>query len=166
MSLTTYSHCTSLCSYCRRYLDYATKAALGEDENFRWCLRPGCNNGQYHESGTDGPIFRCAACGFRLCVIHNSAWHEGYTCSEWDYKANTSLKQKEEEASVSTIQRTTKRCPGRNCGAPIEKNDGCDHMTCKSSQFSISEYVTYLISEQVGNADTNSVGSALQTSTP
>ncbi|KAG4035551.1 hypothetical protein MFRU_001g03200 [Monilinia fructicola] len=36
-----------------------------------------------------------------------------------------------EEASLNTIRQTTKRCPG--CSWPIEKNEGCDHMTCESS---------------------------------
>jgi len=39
-------------------------------------------------------------------------------------------KQREENASLATMQRTTKLCPGHGCQWPIEKNDGCDHMTC------------------------------------
>ncbi|KAK4148600.1 hypothetical protein C8A00DRAFT_19598, partial [Chaetomidium leptoderma] len=34
----------------------------------------------------------------------------------------------EEEASGRTVGSTTKPCPG--CSAPIEKNEGCAHMTC------------------------------------
>ncbi|KAL2265816.1 hypothetical protein VTJ83DRAFT_6916 [Remersonia thermophila] len=37
-------------------------------------------------------------------------------------------KKKEEEASEKTVKKTTKPCPG--CKAPIEKNNGCQHMTC------------------------------------
>jgi len=33
-------------------------------------------------------------------------------------------------ASLSLIEKTTKRCPRSACSAPIEKNNGCDHMTC------------------------------------
>ncbi|KAI9374733.1 hypothetical protein BJX61DRAFT_264988 [Aspergillus egyptiacus] len=35
---------------------------------------------------------------------------------------------REVELSVSMVEKTTKRCPG--CRWPIEKNEGCDHMTC------------------------------------
>ncbi|KAK3904105.1 hypothetical protein C8A05DRAFT_13984 [Staphylotrichum tortipilum] len=37
-------------------------------------------------------------------------------------------RKKEEEASARTVKSVTKPCPG--CKAPIQKNDGCAHMTC------------------------------------
>ncbi|KAL1839319.1 hypothetical protein VTJ49DRAFT_1647 [Mycothermus thermophilus] len=37
-------------------------------------------------------------------------------------------RKQEEEASAKTVNQTTKPCPG--CRAPIEKNQGCQHMTC------------------------------------
>ena len=38
-------------------------------------------------------------------------------------------RQKEESASTCLLQTRTKACPGA-CGWRIEKNAGCDHMTC------------------------------------
>ncbi len=38
-------------------------------------------------------------------------------------------RQKEEKLSLAKVQATTKQCPG--CQWPIEKNQGCAHMTCK-----------------------------------
>lgn len=38
-------------------------------------------------------------------------------------------RQMENELSIQTMKQTTKQCPG--CKWPIEKNKGCDHMTCK-----------------------------------
>ena len=104
---------------------------LSSLDSFRWCLRPGCKSGQIHETGTNGPLFRCHACGFRVCVIHNVPWHKGETCTEFDYRTMPGLKKAEEIASAKTIRKTTKTCPQRSCRAPIEKNRGCDHMTCK-----------------------------------
>ena len=34
-------------------------------------------------------------------------------------------------ASLAEIARIAKTCPGKNCGAAIQKNEGCDHMTCR-----------------------------------
>lgn len=39
-------------------------------------------------------------------------------------------RQQQEAAALQLINSTTKRCPG--CQWPIEKNQGCSHMTCKS----------------------------------
>lgn len=46
-------------------------------------------------------------------------------------KADIKRKMEEEAATLKMIKSTTKKCPGSNCGRPIEKNDGCAHMTCK-----------------------------------
>jgi hypothetical protein len=39
-------------------------------------------------------------------------------------------RQKEEKMSLEKVEATTKQCPG--CQWPIEKNEGCSHMTCKN----------------------------------
>lgn len=50
-------------------------------------------------------------------------------------KAKQAAKQKarDEAASLKMISSITKKCPGKGCGRPIEKNEGCAHMTCKPS---------------------------------
>ena len=61
-------------------------------------------------------------------------------------------------ASEAKIASTAKECPG--CKSKIEKDGGCDHMTCKSlpPQFNLKS--TYLLWEKAGNVTTNSAGSA------
>jgi IBR domain, a half RING-finger domain len=46
-------------------------------------------------------------------------------------KQKRAKRQQEDLASTTLLQANTKACPG-NCGWRIEKNDGCDHMTCWS----------------------------------
>lgn len=112
-----------------RYSRLAALAVLSEMDDFHRCLAPGCESGQIHETGEDGPIFTCYVCGFKACTTHQVAWHEGETCKEYEYRTDGSLKRAEEVATEQTKQRTTKTCP--KCASPIEKNDGCDHMTCE-----------------------------------
>ena len=124
----------------------SARSALNDCENFRWCLAPGCKSGQEHISGVEGNIFRCNACGFRVCIIHEKAgtWHEGETCEEYDYRVSgrqAKDQKRQEAASALKISETTKKCPGRGCAWKIEKNDGCDHMTCECQGVIFSAHV-------------------------
>lgn len=112
-----------------RYEGFEVRAALSKMPDFHWCLAPGCKGGQIHETGANGPIFRCNACGYRACVHHNQIWHDGETCEQFDYRISGRKARDEEAATAATIAKTTKKCT--KCQSPIEKNKGCDHMTCK-----------------------------------
>ncbi|KAF2692067.1 hypothetical protein K458DRAFT_286283 [Lentithecium fluviatile CBS 122367] len=121
-----------------KFDSYAVRAALGDDPNFRWCRAQGCNSGQVHLSGEDSNIFRCVACGHRVCVIHNDTFHEGETCQEFDYRTSGQKERdqrKQEEASERAIGKLTKKCPGKGCSFNIQKNGGCDHMTCSRCHY-------------------------------
>ncbi|KAF2205923.1 hypothetical protein GQ43DRAFT_361380 [Delitschia confertaspora ATCC 74209] len=108
-------------------------SALNSDPNFRWCSARNCQSGQIHISGVEGNIFTCVSCGHRVCVIHNNIWHEDETCEEYDYRTSGKKERdqnRQEAASAKKIKELTKKCPGKRCGWGIEKNEGCDHMTC------------------------------------
>lgn len=114
-----------------QYDTFATREALGQLVNFRWCRNPGCASGQEHD--TDGYILTCISCGHRTCTVHDVDWHEGETCDEYTHRVNgeKAREQKaQEEASMATINKFSKKCPGPGCAFNIQKNKGCDHMTC------------------------------------
>ena len=113
----------------KRYDQLTTRAALSLIPDFHWCLSPHCRSGQIHASRD--PIFTCSDCGFKQCIRHEEPWHEGETCREYDYRKSGRKKRDEDEKTRRTIARTTKKCPGKRCGTNIEKNSGCDHMTCE-----------------------------------
>lgn len=56
-------------------------------------------------------------------------------------------RQRENDLSIQKMKQTTKQCPG--CRWPIEKNKGCDHMTCKPGsyfpQFPLLSFLTLQI---------------------
>ncbi|KUJ11963.1 uncharacterized protein LY89DRAFT_653517 [Mollisia scopiformis] len=112
-----------------RYEELSFRSAVGADADFVWCPAPNCGFGQLHATGMEQPIVRCEKCGFRSCFRHGGVWHERLSCEEFEEMQRERVwkRQVEEEASMSTVEKTTKKCPG--CSWPIEKNAGCAHMT-------------------------------------
>ena len=109
---------------------------------FIWCLSPTCDSGQIHQDGDEAPIVTCAACGFKMCFTHQVAWHPEITCADYEaYRdaesANADFRTRlaqEEEKTAAALAKSTKPCP--KCGAKIQKDGGCEHMTCKSDRLS------------------------------
>lgn len=97
----------------------------------------------------------CEACGFEMCLRHQMAWHDNLTCAGYDRlssppppsssssspsssgspSSSSSSALSESALSKAWIDANTKRCPGKRCGIPVEKNEGCFHMTCRSCAF-------------------------------
>ncbi|KAJ4984141.1 E3 ubiquitin-protein ligase RNF19B [Stagonosporopsis vannaccii] len=110
----------------RKYERLSTNAALEAIPGFYWCLTRGCKSGHAIDPGSCK--LRCMRCKMTYCVEHRTSWHKGETCRQYEYRTNKQLKKQEENASKKWLNDKAKACPG--CRRPIEKADGCDHMTC------------------------------------
>jgi E3 ubiquitin-protein ligase RNF14 len=124
-----------------RFDELSMRSFLSADANFLYCLAEGCPSGQIHDTGAEGPIFRCAACGYRMCTAHDPVipFHENEVCTQYNERTEREKAEAEEadrvrfqqeEASAAEVGRSSVECPG--CGVQIQKTTGCDHMTCKS----------------------------------
>ncbi|KAM7208084.1 hypothetical protein V8F20_001630 [Naviculisporaceae sp. PSN 640] len=107
-----------------RYDELATRAALKDMPNFRWCLSTTCKSGQIDDASCTK--FKCKACKTSHCIHHNVPWHKGETCAEYDKRNKKRLK--DEKASEETIKKTSKKCP--ECKKAVHKYEGCNHITC------------------------------------
>jgi predicted RNA-binding Zn-ribbon protein involved in translation (DUF1610 family) len=116
------------------------RSFLSNDPSFFYCPAQGCSSGQIHDTTFEGNIFRCNACGFRVCTHHTPhvPFHENETCVQFDKRIARERAEREEEerkrreeeaASLAEVENSSVECPG--CGAHITKTAGCDHMTCK-----------------------------------
>jgi len=70
------------------------------------------------------PAMQCENCQSAFCFFHANAHPPYKSCSEY----SRSLARKEKE-TVAELKKISKNCP--RCNMPVEKDGGCDHMTCK-----------------------------------
>jgi hypothetical protein len=136
----------------KRFDELERRGIADKTPGWRWCLAPRCRAGQVHEPPAQvgesvsnlGPkrrswtkvkkseaahnICTCNECGAKACVDCDLPWHEGETCHDYQTRIKGEDFEKKEAASLKTIQKQCKQCPG--CKKNIQRNGGCDHMRC------------------------------------
>lgn len=117
------------------YDNLLTKKLNRSDPQYRECLAPDCPSGQIHAG--EGNVFVCTACGHHQCTVHNAPFHEDLTCEEYDAQRQSAYTE-DDFKSRREVAKTSVKCPGLHCGLDLEKEGGCDHVTCK--QYPASEY--------------------------
>ncbi|XP_008561029.1 E3 ubiquitin-protein ligase arih1 [Microplitis demolitor] len=107
-----------------KYQHLITNSYVESDKLLKWCKTPNCNHA-IKVSYIDFKPVSCH-CGRTFCFKCNEKWHDPILCDllrKW-------MKKVDEDAATSAwIGLNTKDCP--KCMAIIEKNGGCNHMTCR-----------------------------------
>mmetsp|Transcript_29925 Transcript_29925/g.45997 ORF Transcript_29925/g.45997 Transcript_29925/m.45997 type:complete len:1188 (-) Transcript_29925:232-3795(-) len=110
-------------SLCSTWNTAYTNAFIELDPSYRFCPGPDCHRvatvpleHQRYQTLT------CDCCDTSFCFKCGEKPHQPATCGDYaDFG-------KIMGSSTLWIRKHSKPCPG--CNAPIEKNDGCNHMTC------------------------------------
>ncbi|BEI86918.1 hypothetical protein CcaverHIS002_0702640 [Cutaneotrichosporon cavernicola] len=115
-----------------RYRDLLQAAYVQDSPSLRWCPHPGC---QYAIECSQAPprmlnqivpTVTCT-CGHDLCFgCGYPADHRPVLCKivkAWEKKCA------DDSETANWLNANTKECP--KCQSTIEKNGGCNHMTCK-----------------------------------
>ncbi|KAF8582786.1 hypothetical protein K439DRAFT_131801 [Ramaria rubella] len=106
-----------------KFFDTAFLTYINEHPTeFRYCPTPDCQ--LIYRPAEAGIVIRCFSCLARICAHCHVENHEGLTCEEHRYNqsGDESLNKRWKEAN------NVRGCP--ECTAPIEKIDGCNHITC------------------------------------
>ncbi|KAI1288003.1 E3 ubiquitin-protein ligase ariadne-1 [Halotydeus destructor] len=113
----------------RKYYKLIANNFVSFNKRLRWC--PGTECGNVVEildlSKATSTAAKCN-CGQTFCFSCGSEWHEPVMCKylkKWKHKCE----DKDNTETLNYIFSHTKDCP--NCKVVIEKNGGCNHMTCK-----------------------------------
>ncbi|XP_057341285.1 E3 ubiquitin-protein ligase arih1-like [Microplitis mediator] len=111
-----------------KYQHLITNSYVESDRLLKWCETPDCNHA-IKVSYVDFKPVTCH-CGRTFCFKCNKKWHDPILCDllrKW-------MKKVDEDAATSAwIGINTKDCP--QCLTIIEKNGGCNHMTCRKCRY-------------------------------
>jgi hypothetical protein len=91
-------------------------------KEFHYCPSPDCL--QIYRPGPKGTVVQCPSCLLRICTHCHVEAHDGFACVE----ADGGDKLFKEWAASHDV----KNCPG--CAIPIERDEGCHHVTCSQCQ--------------------------------
>ena len=97
---------------------------VANQDKVRNCLTPDCK--MVYAVNEDGQRFICSHCSVHICTTCHVQYHDGLTCEI--YKDMKLGGDKALENWMHKNSKKRKRCP--KCAAPIEKTDGCNHVTC------------------------------------
>lgn len=106
-----------------RYEKFLVSGFVEKTQSFRYC--PGVNCGRV-AVGSGISKIHCI-CGLDYCFLCGEQAHDPCSCDQlrrWTRKGN------DENENLTWILANTQRCPNPKCDYPIEKNQGCNHMTC------------------------------------
>jgi len=114
-----------------KYEEFTLASALNAMPDIRWCPKPDCKNAMI--GGEENLMMVCSnsECRFSFCFKCKEEWHADATCEQYQQwrRENSEADAKYDE----WVKANAKMCP--NCQAPIEKNGGCNHMTCKNCKY-------------------------------
>ena len=120
-----------------KFKQFRTLAKLQLEPNCRWCPKEGCQAGVIAD--LECPLFpklTCGDCDTEFCFECSDRWHPGMTCRRWaNYKKKSESKQetkrkKKEELGTKKWMKDNKTVKCVRCSALVQRNEGCNHMTC------------------------------------
>lgn len=113
-----------------RYHELLNRTYVQDKETLKWCPAPDCQNAvdcpvKKKDLAKIVPTVACA-CGHRFCFGCGLNDHLPAPC---DLVKRWLKKCADDSETANWISANTKECP--KCNSTIEKNGGCNHMTCR-----------------------------------
>mmetsp|Transcript_1623 Transcript_1623/g.3506 ORF Transcript_1623/g.3506 Transcript_1623/m.3506 type:complete len:545 (+) Transcript_1623:594-2228(+) len=108
-----------------KYCHFVIRSYVERRSAVKWCPFPGCEFAVEYPKETSRIIV--CQCGFSWCFKCGNDAHQPLSCDDlasWKAKDTSNA----EGTNEDWLLVNTKKCPG--CQKPIQKNQGCMHMTC------------------------------------
>lgn len=115
----------------QKYSEWYLRNFIDDIEYYKWCPTPDCNTIlECHIPSSIKskyvPALTCNSCNSCFCFSCMNSDHTPLPCyllKQWNQKC------KDDSETSNWLSANTKDCP--KCQSSIEKNGGCNHMTCK-----------------------------------
>jgi ariadne-1 len=108
----------------QKYTRYLLRSYVEDNRKVKWCPAPGCEYAVEFQPGVGSYDLVCK-CGFNFCWNCREEAHRPVDCNTVHMWI---LKNCAESENMNWILANSKPCP--KCKRPIEKNQGCMHITC------------------------------------
>uniref|UniRef100_A0A2P2LQL9 RBR-type E3 ubiquitin transferase n=2 Tax=Rhizophora mucronata TaxID=61149 RepID=A0A2P2LQL9_RHIMU len=107
-----------------KYSRYFLRSYIEDNRKTKWCPAPGCDYAVDFVVGSGSYDVTCR-CSYSFCWNCTEEAHRPVDCGT---VAKWILKNSAESENMNWILANSKPCP--KCKRPIEKNQGCMHITC------------------------------------
>ncbi|CCM05342.1 uncharacterized protein FIBRA_07556 [Fibroporia radiculosa] len=107
---------------------FATHVAT-HPQDFKYCKTPDCNQIYRSTNPTVVRALQCPSCFSTVCASCHEDAHQGLSCAEYKARSDPAEQERLNDEWIAKQGGCVKRCP--ECRVPIEKVDGCNHMSCK-----------------------------------
>lgn len=91
-------------------------------------------NNQATVASESSTLILCGECHYQMCYTCQTPWHPDLTCAQVR-SVRDPRNQTQQRRTHRWLARNTKPCPGPGCGVPVQKGDGCFHMTCSRCRY-------------------------------
>ncbi|XP_009340337.2 probable E3 ubiquitin-protein ligase ARI7 [Pyrus x bretschneideri] len=108
----------------QKYSRYLLRSYIEDNKKTKWCPAPGCEYAVNFVGDNENYDVSCL-CSHGFCWNCTEEAHRPVDCSTVE---KWILKNSAESENMNWILANSKPCP--KCKRPIEKNQGCMHMTC------------------------------------
>lgn len=113
---------------CEKFDRFLAESYIDDNKRVKWCpSAPHCGNAIKVEDD-DLCEVECP-CGMQFCFSCTSQAHSPCSCKMWELWSQKCL---DESETVNWLTVNTKPCP--KCRKPVEKNGGCNHVSCLCGQ--------------------------------
>jgi len=115
------------------YCDVTFNENLNTDQTIKRCRTPDCHH-VFENKDNIKKDYQCPECKIIFCSACLFKHKVHITCSQ----AARDRRETEDQASLKWITKNTKTCP--QCKVSVQKNKGCNHMTCNSCRYEFCWY--------------------------